>query len=39
VQDNFVWGLIGIYVPNDDTLQGGLWEELENFLSLWDVPW
>jgi len=18
---------------------GGLWEELENFLSLWDVPW
>ena len=22
VQDNFVWGLIGIYGPNDDTLRG-----------------
>jgi len=29
--------LIGIYGPNDDTLRGGLWEELENFLSLWDA--
>ena len=39
MQDNFVWGLIGNYGPNDDTLRGGLWDELENFLSLWDVPW
>ena len=39
MQDNFVWGLIGIYGPNDDTLRGYLWEKLENFLSGWDVPW
>ena len=39
VQDNFVWGLIGISGPNDDTLQVGLWEELENVLSLWDICW
>ena len=31
VQGNFVWGLIGIYGPNDDTLRVGLWEELEKF--------
>ena len=24
VQDNFVWGLIGVYGPNNDTLWDGL---------------
>jgi len=39
LQDNFVWGLIGIYGPNDDALRVNLWEELELFLSSWDIPW
>ena len=37
LQDNFVWRLISVYSPNDDTLRVGLWEELENLFSLWDI--
>jgi len=39
IEDNFIWGLIGIYGPNDDALRVDLWEELPSFLSCWDIPW
>ena len=36
---DFVWGLIGVYGPNDDSLRYALFDELKLFLSLWDIPW
>ena len=38
-KDDFVWGLIGVYGPNDDNLRYVLFDELKLFLSLWDIPW
>jgi len=37
--DTLRMGLIRIYGPNDDALRVGLLEELEKFISMWDVPW
>ena len=38
LEDNFVWGLIGIYGPNDDNLSYVLFDELMLFMSQWDIP-
>jgi len=37
--DNFVWGLIGVYDPNDDNVKSALFEELVTFMSNWDISW
>ena len=37
--DDFVWGLIGVYDPNDVNLRHVFFDELKLFLSLWDIPW
>jgi len=37
--DDFVWGLIGVYGPNDDNLRHVFFDDLKIFLSLWDIPW
>ena len=34
-----MWGLIGIYAPNDDNLRYALFDELKLFMALWDIPW
>jgi len=39
LEDNFEWGLIGVYGPNDDHLRCALFEELLLFMSSWDIPW
>jgi len=39
MHDNFIWGLIGIYGPNDESLRDDLWDELISFMSLWDILW
>jgi len=38
LEDDFEWGLIGVYGPNDDHLQCALFEEPVSFIS-WDIPW
>ena len=35
--DDFVWGLIGVYRPNDDSLRYALFDELKLFMSQWDI--
>ena len=39
LEDNFEWGLIGVYGPNDDYMRRALFEELSFFMSSWDIPW
>ena len=39
LNDNFVWGLIGVYGPNDDNLRFALFDELKFFMSQWNIPW
>jgi len=39
LEDNFEWGLIGVYGPNDDHLRCALFEELVSFMSSWDILW
>ena len=39
LKDNFVWGVIGVYGPNDDILKFVLFDELKHFMSQWDIPW
>jgi len=39
LEDNFEWGLIGVYGPNDDHLRCALFEELMSFMSFWDILW
>jgi len=39
LEDNFEWGLIGVYGPNDDHLRCALFEKLLLFMSSWDIPW
>ena len=39
LDDNFVWGLICVYGPNDENLCSIFLEELRTFMSLWDIPW
>ena len=39
LHDSFVWGLIGVYGPNDDRVRGSLFEEPRTFIRSWDVPW
>jgi len=36
---NFVWGLIGVYGPNDDNVRSVFFEELVTSMSNWDIPW
>jgi len=33
LNDNFVWGLIGVYGPNDDNLRYVLFDKLKLFMS------
>jgi len=33
LEDNFEWGLIGVYRPNDDYMRLALFEELSFFMS------
>ena len=33
LDDNFVWGLIRVYGPNDDNVRSALFEELVTFMS------
>jgi len=35
---DFVWGLIGVYGPNDDNLRYALFEELKLFMSQKNLP-
>ena len=37
LHDSFVWGLIGVYGPNDDRVRGALFEELMTFISIWGI--
>jgi len=37
LEDNFEWGLIGVYGPNDDHLRCALFEELLLFMSYWEL--
>jgi len=39
LKDDFVWGLIAVYGPNDDNLRFALFDELNVFMSQWDIPW
>ena len=39
LHDSFVWGLAGVYGPNDDRASGALFEELGTFISSWEIPW
>jgi len=39
LNDDFVWGLIGVYGPNDDNLRFALFDELKFFMSQWDISW
>jgi len=39
LHDSFVWGLAGVYGPNDDRARGAPFEELGTFISSWDIPW
>ena len=39
LNDDFAWGRIGVYGPNDDNLRFALFDELKFFMSQWDIPW
>ena len=39
MQDNFVWGLIGIYGPKEESLGADLRDEQITFMSLRDISW
>jgi len=39
LNDDFVWGLIGVYGPNYDNLRFALFDELKFFMSQWDIRW
>ena len=39
LEDNFEWGLIGVYGPNDDYMRRALFEELSFFMSSWDISY
>ena len=39
LHDNFAWGLIRVYGPNDDRARGALFEELRSFIFNWDILW
>ena len=39
MEDNFEWGLIGVYGPNDDNMRRALFEELSFFMSSRYTPW
>jgi len=34
-----VWGLIGVYGPNDDNLRYACFDESKLFMALWNIPW
>ena len=34
LNDDFVWGLIGVYGPNDDNLRSAFFDELKFFVSV-----
>ena len=39
VVDDFVWACIGVYGPNDHSLQGTMWEELARVRAGWNKAW
>jgi len=39
LKDDSVWGLVGIYGPNDHNLRYALFDELKLFISQWYIPW
>lgn len=39
VVDGFEWVLSGVYGPNEDSLRGSLWAELEEVKIKWVDPW
>jgi len=38
LNDDFVWGLIGVYGSNNDNLRFALFDELKFFMTQWDIP-
>lgn len=39
LEDEFGWGFVGVYGPNNDNSMKLIWDEIADLCSWWEGPW